>query len=134
MNLFELIYAAIIIVVGLCCAKLIGIYFGITGWIVGFILGGLSAVLALFGLNKLSNVLTKRFPPRPTCKTGRCSSDNYQVKGLSKEKDGVIFQCECGTQYLKKGGKFMEICDDGKIVPYMKSKGVLGRWEKDVKE
>ena len=124
MNLFELIYAIIVITAGLFCAKLIGTHFGIIGWIVGFISGSLSAVLTLFGFNKFGDALTKRFPPKPNCKTGRCSPNDYKIIGLSNEKDGVIFQCKCGTRYLKKGKRFMEICDDGNTVPYMRSKGI----------
>ena len=131
MNVFELLFFVSIILAGYFCGRFLNSYWGLSGWIVGFISGSLSAVLTLFGLNKFGDALTKRFPPKPNCKTGRCSSNDYKIIGLSNEKDGIIFQCKCGTRYLKKGKRFMEICDDGNMVPYMRSKGIWGSWEND---
>lgn len=129
MNLFELLMFASIIAAGYFCGKWMGVYYGIVGWIIGFILGSSLAVAAWFALNKLIRLRAKWRPIRPICKNGKCPARVYK---LLECKERVVFQCRCGTKYLKNGRRFMEMLDDGSTKPYMRRCGLFGKWEKDM--
>jgi len=130
MNIFELLILAMIIVSGYFSGKLCASHLGVIGWIFGFIIGIIFAVVALITLKKCSNIFDKRYPIIPSCKNGKCTFDDYEViKCL--EDNSTFFRCKCGIKYIKKGKHFMEIIGDGSAIPYMKRKGILGRWEKD---
>jgi hypothetical protein len=129
LNIFELLMFSSIAAAGYICGKWLSIYYGIIGLFSGIILGASLALGAWLVLFKLSHLYVKWHPIRPICKNGKCSFRNYK---LLEWKDRVVFQCRCGTKYLKKGRRFMEILDDGSTKPYMKIHGFFGKWKEDI--
>lgn len=133
MNLIELLFFIIFLSLSVFLGKFLGTYLGILGWIFGFIIGILSGITTSFFLNRFVDIWYKWCPLRPKCKNGNCSSDDYQI--IESRKDGAVFLCQCGTKYFQnwpKRDRFMEVLDDGSIVPYMKRRGIFGRWEKEM--
>jgi len=126
MNIFELAVVAAFIAAGYFCGKWLGLQYGVVGWIAGFLLGVTFGGSGFIGLRKLLNIWYKCRPLRPICKEGKCSSDDYEI--IECLKGRVVFRCQCGTKYLKKGQFFMEILDDGSTIPYMRRNGILGSW------
>ena len=129
MNLIELLLLCGIIWCGYACGKALGSYLGVPGWIAGFILGCVLAVAAWYILTRLMNLWYIWRPLRPYCKEGKCSSYDYQLLEISEGKD--VYQCRCGTKYIKTRNHFGELLEDGSIRPYMKRTWYLGRWEED---
>ena len=43
------------------------------------------------------------------------SKKNYEIKRFG---DDFYFVCKCGDRYERLGRRFMQVTDDGKIVPY----------------
>ncbi len=129
MNIFELLTFLAFIVAGYFCGKLLGLYYGIIGWVVGVAIGIALAICVWIGLDKLIRQWYKWRPFRPVCKKGKCFTHDYRLIECSQMD--ITLQCRCGTKYLYRENerRFMEILEDGTIVPYMKRKGAFGRWE-----
>ena len=126
MNIFELTIFILFIVSGYFSGKFLSCYYGVLGWIIGFIVGCSLFALIYYLIIHYSN---KLFPIDPPCKTGKCLSDGYKIVEYN-EKKGSVYRCACGTKYLKKLPYFKEILPDGTTKPYMK-KNKKGRWEPD---
>lgn len=129
MNAIELAVLVGIFWVGCICGKALGAYFGLPGWIAGFVLGGALVIAACYVLRRLFGLLYRWRPSRPVCREGKCSWDDYQLLD-SSEGEG-IFCCRCGTKYVKTRNRFGEILDDGSVRPYMKRTWVLSCWQED---
>lgn len=129
MNVFELGFVLIVVLAGYYVGKTLGFYWGTLGWVAGFILGIVSAASLFIGLFRLVDLWHRWRPMRPPCRSGKCMSGDYNP--LLRPGNEVIFQCGCGTKYVKKGRRFMELGGDGSARPYMIKRGLSGRWEKD---
>jgi len=72
-------------------------------------------------------------PALPVCGSGRCRKFKHYTY-VRESHDGVIYRCRCGTEYVERRDKdavrFMEVCSDGSVRPYMKHKR-WGRWTPD---
>ena len=135
MNVFELALLVGIICIGYICGKALGTYFGVPGWIVGFVLGCALAAAAYYALLRMVDRWHRRHRRpsfRPVCRQGKCSSHDYQPLGISEGRD--VFRCHCGTKYVMSGNRFGEILDDGSIRPYMKWAGIFSGWQEDREE
>jgi hypothetical protein len=72
-------------------------------------------------------------PDRPVCRTGQCSSNQYEFLEWRKpDGDGVTvnasyYRCRCGTKYVARAGRFMEVDEHGNELPYMTT-SKWGRW------
>lgn len=94
--------------------------------------GMLIAVLPLFLLGLMLLILRLWRPDLPTCRCGQCRSRGYRYVGRA---DGTSddtpprFGCpRCGRVYGLSGGRFDELADDGRTVPYMRHTK-WGRWK-----
>lgn len=125
-NIFELIIFVLFIICGSYSGKLLAVYFGLAGRIIGFVVGFSLAVLVYYLIMHFWN---KWFPIDPPCKNGKCLSNDYEL--VERNQDGTVYRCKCGTKYFKKLPRFKEMLDDGSTKPYMRRKGIFGRWEKD---
>ena len=132
MNIFELVIVLVAVAASFFCGKFFGTHYGVVGWVVGSLLGCVSAVLTYFTLHSLINLWYKWRPVRPICRKGKCTADDYELLDVSS--DGAFFKCSCGMKYLSTGHRFMEIDEDGSTHSYMQRRGYFGKWEKDFSE
>lgn len=56
MNLFELLTVLFVVASGYLCGKYFGVNYGLIGWIGGFILGCLLAILAYGGFRRIIGI------------------------------------------------------------------------------
>jgi hypothetical protein len=149
LNIFEFI-AILGIVFGLAYGLTASIDQGIWEAVLGALRGGAIAfgwyaagMLAL--LTGLSLFLRYR-PSFPLCRNGRCRQTDYlylyldsaatgRHKQLEDRFQGKIVRCRCGTLYLEnlRDRRFLEVRDDGALVPYMCYRP-FGRWRPDESE
>ncbi len=129
MNAIELAVLVGIIWVGCICGKALGAYFGVPGWIAGFVLGGALVPAVCYVLRRLLDLWHRWRPLRPICREGNCSSDDYKLLDCSEER--AVFLCRCGIRYVQTRNRFGEILDDESVRPYMKRSGILSRWRED---
>lgn len=129
MNVSELALLVGAIGVGCICGKALGVWFGVPGWIGGFLSGCALVGAAYYGLLRLIERWHLWRPLRPVCRAGQCSSDDYELLDVSPGR--AVFRCRCGTKYVRTGGRFGELADDGSVRPYMRRRGVLHAWEED---
>ena len=114
------------------CGIFLGVYYGVAGWIIGFVLGCAFAVGAYTIFLRLIGLIGKWRPLRPVCREGKCSSNDYQLLDVSEGRG--IYRCRCGTKYVRTRHRFGELLDDGTVRSYMKRMWSLGRWEEDREE
>lgn len=123
-NIFELLFFGGIAIVIYFCGKFVGLYWGITGWVLGCLAASIIILMALRFLRKI----LKQDTFLPPCK--KCSSvDKYKIYGLLK--DGSIHVCCCGKKYFLSNQRFMEVSDGGFLIPYMRRKRGIWRAERD---
>jgi hypothetical protein len=122
-NIFTLLVFFLFIVVGYFSGISLSHYWGVLGWILGFIVGG-----SLFGTAYylIMYYLNKWFPIHPICKDGKCTSEDYEIVKYNEEDGTFIFRCKCGTEYYQDFPYFKEILSDGSLKTYMK----INRWGK----
>jgi len=100
--------------------------YGFWGWIFGIIAGSF-----LFGLIQLVLYYgNKKYPIHPSCRNGKCTSEDYNLVEYDEQRGIFIFCCKCGTKYLQDHSYFKEILPDGSIKAYMK-RGRCGHWQDD---
>jgi hypothetical protein len=118
------------------CALLAGrklaVYWGKAGWGAGGVIGILRGVFLFYAV-VLVDYLYHRFRPlRPTCRQGKCRSNDYGikivVKGASSESEN---RCKCGDIYVRRENRFMLVQPDGSTKPYLARKP-FHNWEPDV--
>jgi len=53
----------------------------------------------------------------PPCRTGKCRSSDYRLRGMENEPYALF--CGCGMPYRHRGRRFYEVQPDGSLRPYM---------------
>ena len=127
MNIFFMLTIAFVVACGAVVSKILKCY-GPTWDILGFIAGLGLGILILVLLRRMTDVWCAWRPIRPLCKHGKCAAMDYQL--IELREDGV-FLCRCGTKYIRKGRRFLELREDGSCSPYMRRLWVLGKWQED---
>lgn len=130
MNLVQLITLVAIVACGRSCARILGARYGPIGGAIGFVVGCLVAV----GIYLLLRPLYWAHKGYPLCKNGKCRSKDYTFIGgqldlINKVRGGYL-RCSCGTTYLLEiePRRLLEVCEDGKIRPYMVQRGYKYHW------
>lgn len=143
-TLIDILFLAVAGAVGIKCGSWLASHFGTLVGVVGFVLGFIAGLVALFAFGWLLDIVSKLLrPPFPPCKEGKCFSyEDYDIvesAGAEKDECGTVRLCKCGGKYLMKGFSLLgynevcEILENGTTRPYMKYKRhcrVFGRWEK----
>lgn len=127
MNFFEFLTFIIFLVFGYFGGQCVGRQYGILGWAGGFAIGIFVALMIYYIIRVLINKWCQLHPGFPDCKN--CSANN-NFKLLEYKDGGIVLECKCKKKYYKINNKFMEILDDGSIVPYMK-KSDFKMWEQE---
>ena len=94
----------------------------------GVIAGGLP--MAILGL--IHAMLPVWQPVRPQCRSGACSAGDYELLDWRDDHHRLIltFRCRCGGRYVRRGGRFLALDDQGNESPYL-ALSAWGRWERD---
>lgn len=127
-NSFDLIAFALILACGGFGAEILA-RLGTAAGMFGFVLGIGLGSLTYWTLCRLMDMWDAKRPLRPICKNGRCAAADYALIAL---RENGVFYCRCGTTYIRKGLRFMELNEDGSCTPYMRRRWFLGKWEKDL--
>jgi hypothetical protein len=128
-TVFHLFWVSFVIACGLFASRKLALHWGKVGWLVGGLIGILSGVLLLYSLWLLAEFYYRFRPLRPTCRNGKCRSDEYEINVVAKE--GLWEsenRCKCGDTYLRSGSRFMLLLPDGSTQPYMLRKP-FHNWE-----
>ncbi|MCE5279165.1 MAG: hypothetical protein ABFD92_08730 [Planctomycetaceae bacterium] len=115
MTLIELIFFLLNIGLGVLGSMFGGKYFGLVGYIGGFIVGALSLFSVGTLLAYLEGQLYSGRPEIPPCRTE--GSSDYRVEQFEGQ---WVRKCpHCGKQYRKKGRRFQEVMPGGAIRPFL---------------
>ncbi len=113
---------------GLCAALWAGKKFGAIGFLIGFPVGFLAALVACTvffdAALYLQGWCLLGIPWLPPCRNGTCKAGDRFVLSGDYERTGRIkkhelFRCRCGTEYAKTGRHFYEKLPDGTLKPYL---------------
>lgn len=126
MTVIELLFFLFNLTCGIVVGHWMGAHFGFLFAIPGFFLGFGGGIGFFKTIIFFLDVWHKWRPLRPICRHGVCDSKAY--RWIKESVQGDVFQCCCGTKYLKTGNQFMEILPDGSLRPYMKYT-ILRGWE-----
>lgn len=75
-------------------------------------------------------------PDRPTCRCGKCQSEQYELVGPEQVTAATVFEYRCpfcGRAYRQAKNRFWELARDGSEIPYM-SVSRWGRWQLEVSD
>jgi hypothetical protein len=98
---------------------------------VGGLVGVVFGFLLLYALGLLADFYCRFRPLRPTCRQGKCHSEDYEVKVVAKEGSWESEnRCKCGDTYVRRENRFMLLRPDGSTEPYMLRKP-FHNWEPD---
>jgi hypothetical protein len=123
-TLIELLWFVGSVGLGTWLALWAGHKIGWFGYPLGFILG--AAILPGLGyaLGWLYDWTWWGRPPRPDCRSGKCHSEDYELRRIP---DGDFdWFCRCGGRYRKRGRRFFEVLPDGSPAPYMRWRAFKG--------
>lgn len=116
------------------CAAAGALLGNVTGYgpVQGLVDGIIVAVSPLFLMMLAHGIMSLWRPIIPPCRCGKCTYKEYRyVSHASDDSSGIRFQCPaCGRVYASSRGRFDEVSDDGRIVPYM-CHSQWGRWRKN---
>jgi len=115
MTLIELLLFIMLIAAGIFGAFLASQYLGWIGYPLGFIACVGLIVGALTLLSYLGEMWLVGKPAFPSCRTGKCTSDDYRY---AMEKEEIVCRCKCGDRYEKVGRRFLIVREDGSRESY----------------
>ena len=138
LNLFELLFLFLILYLGFTAAAWAKNHYGWIAGIAGFAFGFLILPLAFAFLGRVMDLAFEGRPRFPTCRNGKCRSDDYKVVSLKGRNRWIgtrygLF-CKCGTKYEKKGRRFLEVLPDGSRRPFMIWRSFRGWFADDAGE
>ena len=69
-------------------------------------------------------------PLLPPCRCGKCKQRKYRLaKQAGDTRQAIRYQCpECGRVYESSSGRFDEVANEGRLVPYLRH-SKWGRWK-----
>lgn len=132
MNVVEFIFFVGFPTCAFVVGRVVGRYFGISGWCVGTVLGIVLWGLFVWLFRAVSVRLGNYSYKRPTCLRGKCTKDDY--KCLELRKDGTEFLCKCGDKYVAAGNRFLRIDEKGFAQPFMKRRNIFSHWKIDLEK
>jgi len=118
----------------LCAAT--GAFLGnVTGYgtIRGLSDGVIVAMAPLFLLMLALGIASLWRPLLPPCRCGKCSRRKYRLaRQVGEARQAIRYRCpECGRVYESSDGRFDEVADDGRLLPYLHH-SKWGRWKASV--
>jgi hypothetical protein len=115
MTLIELLTFIVLIAIGTFGACLMSQYLGWMGYPLGFIIS-ISLIIGVFALlNYFEQMWRIGKPAFPSCRSGKCTSDDYRY---GNEGEEIVCRCKCGDRYEKVGRRFLFVREDGKRDSY----------------
>jgi hypothetical protein len=130
-TVFHLLWLTFVVICAFFVGRNLAAYWGKAGWAVGGLVGIACGFLLLYSLWLLAGFYHRFRPLRPTCRRGRCHSEDYKMKVVVKESSWESEnQCKCGDTYVKRGNRFMLLQPDGSTKAYMLRKPCHD-WEAD---
>jgi len=95
--------------------------------------GVIVAMMPLFLLMLSLGIASLWRPLLPPCRCGKCSGRKYRLARQAGDTPQAIrFRCpECGRVYESSRGRFDEVADDGRLLPFLHH-SKWGRWKASV--
>ena len=92
--------------------------------------GAIVAMAPIFLLMAALAITSLWRPLLPPCRCGKCKQRKYRLaKQAGDTRQAIRYQCpECGRVYEPSNGRFDEVANDGRLVPYL-SHSKWGRWK-----
>jgi hypothetical protein len=110
MTLVELLTCIVLIAAGTFGACLMSQYLGWIGYPLGFITS-ISLIIGAFALlSYFEQMWRVGKPPYPSCRSGKCTSNDYRY---ANEGEEIVCRCKCGERYEKVGRRFLFVRNDG---------------------
>jgi hypothetical protein len=128
MNVFEVLFFAILTGILFFLGHFLSRHFGVVGWL-AFVPAGGFWLFALYGTVRSVFLEAKYIRRnRPVCQTGKCASRQYVL--VERKANGALFRCRCGDLYLASasGDLFSRVLPDNSVQAYM-TKNSAGSWE-----
>jgi hypothetical protein len=110
MTLIELLSFIVLIAAGVFSASFASHYLGWIGYPLGFITVVGLVIGFFFSLIYLEQMWRSGKPAYPSCRTGRCNSNDYRY---AIEGEEIVCRCKCGDRYEKVGRRFVYVREDG---------------------
>ncbi len=97
--------------------------------------GVIVAMMPLFLLMLALGIASLWRPLLPPCRCGKCSGRKYRlVRQVDDTRQAIRYRCpECGKVYESSNGRFDEVTDDDRLLPYLYH-SKWGRWKISVAE
>ena len=128
---FHVLWLVFIATCAFFAGRKLAVFWGRAGWVVGGLVGIAGGLLLLYALWLLADFYYRFRPLRPTCRHGKCHSEDYEIKLVVKEGSWETEnRCKCGDTYLRRGNRFMLLRPDGSAQPYM-LRNPLQNWQPD---
>ena len=134
-TLIELLLVVAFIAIGIKASYYFGIKHGTMGYVGGFLIGTAGSFLSFgcFGycIGFLIGMITG-FPEYPTCSNDTCQDREAPDSDYRYEdyNGALIARCKCGTPYIKRGCRVMQLQPNGETKPHMIWKPLRG-WRRD---
>jgi len=130
-TVFHVLWLTFIAICAFFAGRNLAVYWGKAGWVVGGLVGIVCGFLLLYALRLLVGFYHRFRPLRPTCRHGKCHSEDYAIKVVAKEGSWESEnRCKCGDTFVRRGNRFMLLRSDGSTQPYMLRKP-FHNWESD---
>jgi hypothetical protein len=130
-TVFHVLWLTFITVCAFIAGRKLAFYWGKAGWAVGGLVGIACGFLLVYALWLLADFYHRFRPLRPTCRHGKCHSEDYKIKVVAKEGSWESEnQCKCGDTYVRRENRFMLLQPDGSTQPHMLRKP-FHDWEPD---
>ncbi len=128
---------------GLTVSLVAGERVGWIGYVVGFPVGIVAPIVAVWSIAWASEYVRRGGPRFPPCHAGTCKGRRRpSLRGHDRGDyervmvgDDSVLRCKCGRDYVTReaGRRFLERLPDGTLTPYMAHKNFRG-WFADTEE
>jgi hypothetical protein len=84
------------------------------GWLLGGLIGFLFVPVVVILWALFMSLAVDGIPVHPSCRNGCCRGSDYELRRFDRE---FYWVCKCGDRYTRRGRQFLQVTDDGEMIP-----------------